>query len=82
MEEQELTKGAGIETGLLLNFGAERLEFKRKTRAYRCKGFYPVNPVQCFHGCLGRNLRQDEQDGQDAGMEEQELTRGAGAGIS
>jgi GxxExxY protein len=27
----------GIETGLLLNFGAERLEFKRKTRTYRPK---------------------------------------------
>ena len=27
----------GIETGLLLNFGAERLEFKRKTRTYRSK---------------------------------------------
>jgi GxxExxY protein len=25
----------GIEVGLLLNFGAERLEFKRKTRTYR-----------------------------------------------
>ncbi len=28
----------GIEIGLLLNFGAERLEFKRKTRTYRPKG--------------------------------------------
>jgi GxxExxY protein len=27
----------GIEVGLLLNFGAERLEFKRKTRTYRPK---------------------------------------------
>ena len=27
----------GIEIGLLLNFGAERLEFKRKTRTYRAK---------------------------------------------
>jgi GxxExxY protein len=26
-----------IEIGLLLNFGAERLEFKRKTRTYRPK---------------------------------------------
>ena len=26
-----------IEVGLLLNFGAERLEFKRKTRTYRPK---------------------------------------------
>lgn len=25
----------GVETGLLLNFGAERLEFKRKSRTYR-----------------------------------------------
>ena len=28
----------GIEIGLLINFGAERLEFKRKTRTYRPKG--------------------------------------------
>ena len=85
MEEQELTKGAGIETGLLLNFGAERLEFKRKTRTYLPKRFYPVNPVnpvQCFHGGLGRKLGQDEQDGQDAEMEEQELTKGIGAGVN
>ena len=27
----------GIEIGLLLNFGADRLEFKRKTRTYRPK---------------------------------------------
>lgn len=27
----------GIEIGLLLNFGAERVEFKRKTRIYRPK---------------------------------------------
>jgi len=27
----------GIEIGLLLNFGAQRLEFKRKTRTYREK---------------------------------------------
>jgi hypothetical protein len=27
----------GIEIGLLLNFGTERLEFKRKTRTYRPK---------------------------------------------
>ena len=27
----------GIEIGLLLNFGAGRLEFKRKTRTYRPK---------------------------------------------
>ena len=27
----------GIEIGLLLNFGAARLEFKRKTRTYRPK---------------------------------------------
>ena len=27
----------GVETGLLLNFGAERLEFKRKFRTYRPK---------------------------------------------
>lgn len=29
----------GIEIGLLLNFGASRLEFKRKTRTYRPKNF-------------------------------------------
>ena len=29
--------GTGIEIGLLLNFGAGRLEFKRKTRTYRPK---------------------------------------------
>jgi GxxExxY protein len=27
----------GIEVGLLLNFGARRMEFKRKTRTYRAK---------------------------------------------
>jgi hypothetical protein len=27
----------GIEIGLLLNFGAQRLEFKRKNRTYREK---------------------------------------------
>jgi hypothetical protein len=27
----------GVEIGLLLNFGAGRLEFKRKTRTYRPK---------------------------------------------
>jgi PD-(D/E)XK nuclease superfamily len=27
----------GVENGLLLNFGAERLGFKRKTRTYRPK---------------------------------------------
>jgi GxxExxY protein len=39
----------GIELGLLLNFGADRLEFKRKTRTNRPKPptsrFHPVNPV-------------------------------------
>jgi GxxExxY protein len=38
----------GIEVGLLLNFGAERLEFKRKTRTYRPK--------------KGRQDEQDLQD--------------------
>lgn len=28
----------GVEVGLLLNFGAEKLEFKRKHRTYRPKG--------------------------------------------
>jgi GxxExxY protein len=27
----------GVEIGLLLNFGAERMEFKRKIRTYRAK---------------------------------------------
>jgi GxxExxY protein len=39
----------GVEIGLLLNFGAQKLEFKRKTRAYRPKN-------------IGQDL-QDEQDG-------------------
>jgi GxxExxY protein len=43
----------GIEIGLLLNFGAERLEFKRKTRTYRPKREGPD--------------RQDEQDGVTGG---------------
>jgi len=34
----------GVEIGLLLNFGAERLEFKRKTRTYRPKPL--AGPVQ------------------------------------
>lgn len=41
----------GIEVGLLLNFGAQRLEFKRKTRTYRPGGRKPGG--------------QDEQDLQD-----------------
>src|SRR5436190_1655521 len=39
----------GIEVGLLFNFGAERLEFKRKTRTYRPRqlpnDFILQNPV-------------------------------------
>ena len=33
----------GIEVGLLLNFGAERLQFKRKTRT-----FHPKQPPKEF----------------------------------
>lgn len=40
-----------VEVGLLLNFGAQRLEFKRKTRTYR------PNTRQ--------EVQQDEQDQQD-----------------
>ena len=42
----------GIEIGLILNFGSERLEFKRKTRRTK-------------PGRAGETARQDEQDGQD-----------------
>ncbi len=35
-----------------------------------------------LHGDFGRKLRQDEQDGQDVRMEDQELTKGAGARIA
>jgi GxxExxY protein len=37
----------GIDIGLLLNFGSERLEFKRKARIYQPKApsFNPVHPV-------------------------------------
>jgi GxxExxY protein len=41
----------GIEVGLLLNFGAQRLQFKRKTRTYR--------------PACGGEMGQDEQDLQD-----------------
>ena len=43
----------GIEVGLLLNFGAARLDYKRKTRTYR-----PSTK-------LARQDGQDVQDGQD-----------------
>jgi len=60
----------GIEVGLLLNFGSDRLQLKRKTRTYRARATgpderegdgtpspsapHPVHPV--------RTSRQDEQD--------------------
>ncbi|HET7457852.1 MAG TPA: GxxExxY protein [Gemmatimonadaceae bacterium] len=43
----------GIEVGLLLNFGGDRLQFRRKTRTYRL-------------GARERT-RQDEQDERDGG---------------
>ena len=36
---------------------------------------------QGSHGEPGRKLRQDEQDGQDAGMEDQELKNGASESV-
>ena len=45
-----------LDTGLLLNFGAARLEFKRKTRAYR--------PATARQDCQDG---QDEQDNQRDG---------------
>lgn len=47
----------GIEIGLLINFGSEQLEFKRKTRTYRAKA--TPNELRLD----GRDeSRQDEQD--------------------
>jgi len=43
----------GIEIGLLLNFGANRLEFKRKTRTYRPKDFgQDEKPVSSTHQAI------------------------------
>ena len=52
----------GIEVGLLLNFGAARLEYKRKTRTYRPSTKVDRQDVQ--HGQQGQD-GQDVQDGQD-----------------
>jgi GxxExxY protein len=46
----------GIEIGLLLNFGSDRLQFRRKTRTYRA----PSSGQEFLNG-------QDFQDGQDGG---------------
>ena len=56
----------GIEIGLLLNFGAERLEFRRKTRTYRRPGVSADEQENCSTGL---------QDGQDGvvGRERQEF---------
>ncbi|MFN2399091.1 MAG: GxxExxY protein [Gemmatimonadaceae bacterium] len=44
----------GVEIGLLLNFGSERLQFKRKTRVYRSRTV--------------RQDDQDRQDGNSAAL--------------
>jgi GxxExxY protein len=41
----------GVEIGLLLNFGAERLKFKRKTRTYRPKKKGPDDKMTGLTGC-------------------------------
>jgi GxxExxY protein len=48
----------GIDIGLLLNFGADRLEFKRKNRVYRSKQSAQRNR----HEEDETRNRQDEQD--------------------
>ena len=51
---KQALSATGIEIGLLLNFGAERLQFKRKTRTYR-----PRKAGQDFQDL------QDEKAGRD-----------------
>ncbi len=71
---------------LRLNFGTERLKFKRKTQAY-CPKPLPRDFIlfilpNDFNNNSAVKLRQDELDDQDAETEDQELTRGTDAGIA
>lgn len=59
------------EIGLLINFGAERLEFRRKARTYRpgrVEGALRSGPGRQLG--QGRRLGQDGQDEQDTGRDD------------
>jgi len=55
----------GIEVGLLLNFGAARLDYKRKTRTYRPSTKPDRQDVHDVHDVHDGRGGQDGQDGQD-----------------